>query len=397
MDADGRARVLWVDDNPRVMESVAQALQRHFAITTTTSGETALQLLETDGPFAVLVGDLCLPGIFNTTLFVRAREIAPDTVRVMLTGQADVHAARAAVNEAEVFRLLPKPCAPEALFLALQAAAGRYRARLAEYARLEQLLEGSLRALAELQAFTHPELHARATRAREHLRFLTAGRPPRERWETETAALLSQLGYVTLPPALLAKLQEGHALREDEQAAVDSAPLAAAQRLAAIPGTEALRHVIAYQAKLYDGRGVPRDNVRGKGIPWGARALKIALNFDDLVASGLTSVAAIDAMQSRERRGHYDPEILAAFAETAFSPEQNDAVQEIPLAKLEPGMVVVTDVRTRSGALLIPAGQQVTAQHAARLRAIGAADEELVCVLLPRARFAAPVTAVLAR
>src|SRR3954452_24716361 len=134
MEADGRARVLWVDDNPRVVASVIQALQRHFLISTASSGEAALQFLETQGPFAVLVGDLCLPGVFNTTLFVRAREIAPDTSRVMLTAQADLLAARAAVNEAEVYRLLPKLCAPEALFVALQAAVERYQRRMAEYA-----------------------------------------------------------------------------------------------------------------------------------------------------------------------------------------------------------------------------------------------------------------------
>src|SRR6478735_7304332 len=148
MDADGRARVLWVDENPRVVSTVTQAFQRHFAIVTAANGDAALKLLETDGPFAVLVADLCLPGIFNTTLFVRAREIAPDTVRVVFTGQVDVHTARAAVNEGEVFRLLLKPCAPEALFLGLQAAADRYRARLAEYAQIEQILHASLHALA---------------------------------------------------------------------------------------------------------------------------------------------------------------------------------------------------------------------------------------------------------
>jgi response regulator RpfG family c-di-GMP phosphodiesterase len=390
MDADARARVLWVDDNPRVVSSVTQALQRHFVITTAASGEAALQFLESQGPFAVLVADLCLPGIFNTTLFVRAREVAPDTVRVMLTGQADMHTARAAINEGEVFRLLLKPCTPEALFLALQAAADRYRRRMAEYARLEQTLHGSLQALAELQAYTHPALYARASRVREHLHCLTVRRSRQERWETEIAAMLSQLGYTTLSPALLTKLQEGHSLTEEEQALVDSVPLAAAQRLAPIPGTEAVRRILAYQAKCYDGRGVPRDNVRGKGIPWGARALRIALDYDDLVGSGLSSVAAIDTLQGRERRGWYDAEILATFAEISFSPEQNDAVQEIPLSKLEPGMVVVSDVRTRTGALLIPAGQQVTAQHAARLSALDAADEALVCVLVPRAHFAAP-------
>jgi response regulator RpfG family c-di-GMP phosphodiesterase len=389
MNGDSRARVLWVDDNPRVIATVTQALQRHFAITTATTGEAGLQLLETQGPFAVLVADLCLPGIYNTTLFVRAREVAPDTTRVMLTGQADVHTARAAVNEGEVFRFLLKPCAPEGLFIALQAAAERYQRRMAEYARLEQILQGSLQALASLQEYTHPELYARAQRVREHLRFVTAGRTRQERWETEAAALLSQLGYVTLSPALLAKLQAGHELNADEQALVDRVPVAGADRLAGIPGTDGVRRIIAYQAKCYDGRGVPRDNVRGKGIPWGARALKIALDYDNLVASGVSSVAAVDQMLSPERRSAYDPEILAKFADTTFSPEQNDAVQEIPLSKLEPGMVVVTEVRTRTGALLIPAGQQVTAQHAARLSAVSAADEELVCVLIPRSRLVA--------
>jgi hypothetical protein len=147
-----------------------------------------------------------------------------------------------------------------------------------------------------------------------------------------------------------------------------------------------VQRILAYHAKCYDGRGTPRDNVRGKGIPWGARALKIALDFDDLVMEGLSSVAAVDQLQAPERRGWYDPEILVHFAETAFSPEQNDEVQEIPLSQLEPGMTVVNEVRLRTGALLIPAGQQVTAQLAARLSGVSAADVGLVCVQLPRRR-----------
>ena len=164
--------------------------------------------------------------------------------------------------------------------LALQASVERYQRRMAEYARVEQILQGSLQALAALQEYTHRELYARASRAREHLRFVTAGRGRKGRWETEMAALLSQLGYTTLAPAQLQKLQDGHELSVDEHPLVDPVPIAAAQRLAAISGTEPVRRILAYQGKSYDGRGVPRDKVRGKGIPWGARALKIALDSD---------------------------------------------------------------------------------------------------------------------
>lgn len=106
MEENARPRVLCVDDEPRVLAALARTLHRHFALTTAASGAGGLELLRREGPFAVVVSDLRMPGMDGVAFLARVREAAPDTVRVLLTGQADLAAAVAAVNEGNIFRFL---------------------------------------------------------------------------------------------------------------------------------------------------------------------------------------------------------------------------------------------------------------------------------------------------
>ncbi len=103
------AWVLFVDDEPRLLDSLRRSLCDQFRIRTATSGAQALELIVELGAPAVLVADYQMPGMNGIDLLIHCRELVPDTVRIMLTGQGDLPMAIRAVNQGQVFRFLAKP------------------------------------------------------------------------------------------------------------------------------------------------------------------------------------------------------------------------------------------------------------------------------------------------
>ena len=101
--------VIFVDDELRLLDSYRRCLCDQFRIRTATSAAEALELMAELGPPAVLVADYQMPGMNGIDLLIRCRELAPDTVRIMLTGQGDLPMAIRAVNQGQVFRFLAKP------------------------------------------------------------------------------------------------------------------------------------------------------------------------------------------------------------------------------------------------------------------------------------------------
>src|SRR4030042_1805929 len=93
-------------------------------------------------PYAVIVSDLKMPGMNGIKFLSKVREMAPDSVRVMLTGFAELQTAIDAVNEGNIFRFLTKPCPPDILSRALDMGIEQYRLITAERELLEQTLKG---------------------------------------------------------------------------------------------------------------------------------------------------------------------------------------------------------------------------------------------------------------
>jgi DNA-binding NtrC family response regulator len=122
-----RPRILLVDDDIQILDALQRQLRRDFDVTTTCDAKEAIRLVVSGGPFAVVVSDLRMPGMDGVSLLFLIRKISPETVRVLLTGNADVEAAISAVNQGNIFRFLTKPCPPATLIAALEASVEQYR------------------------------------------------------------------------------------------------------------------------------------------------------------------------------------------------------------------------------------------------------------------------------
>jgi response regulator RpfG family c-di-GMP phosphodiesterase len=360
-----RLHVLCVDDEALVLQGLVLNLRPHYRISTATSGQDGLALLDGSDPPAVVVSDMRMPEMNGAVFLSQVRERSPDTVRLLLTGHADIESAMAAVNHGQIFRFLTKPCPSPVFLSAINAAAEQYRLVTAERVLLEQTLRGSIKALTDVLSMSSPLAFGRAIRLKRRASDLLAALGVPMPWQLEVAIMLSQIGCVTLPPATAEKFYFGRPMGADENDMVQALPALAVQIIESIPRLEAVRAILQLQEHDFDGAGAPSTSPSGPGLPLGARVLKIVSDWDSLEVSGMASGPAMAAMQ--QRRGRYDPKLLDALVRLNHSVPLG-GLRQADLASLKAGMFLAQDVLSEDGHLLVARGQEVTLSLLRRLR-----------------------------
>jgi len=357
MTSNAKPALLCVDDEPLVLEGLTLHLRRGFTLTTATSGAAGLEILKTKGPFAIVMSDMRMPGMSGAEFLTKVRESWPDTVRVLLTGQSDLPSAISAVNDGQIFRFLTKPCPPDVLVGALTASAKQHELIIGERVLLEQTLHGSIKTLTDILSLANPVAFGRANRAKVFMgQLLTEMKRPGD-WTYEVAAMLSQIGCVTIPTETLDRMYDGSQLSPEETTMAARLPTVAVQLLASIPRLEGVRDILAHMDDHYEPTKVGQTK-RGEAIPWGARALKIILDYSTLEARLGTGAEALDTM--RARKGWYDPVILASFADVAARSASSDEGRHVLVRDLKQGMILRENLFTKTGMLLVTKGNEVT-------------------------------------
>lgn len=356
-------RILFVDDDPNILEAYERKLQKVLRVETALGAVAGLRAVVEKGPFAVVIADMHMPVMNGIEFLRRVKEEAPDTVRMMLTGNADVNVAIQAVNEGSVFRFLTKPCPAEVLGKALVDGINQYRLVTGEKDVLESTLNGVVELLGEILSWVAPEAFGRTVHLRHQVKAMAKKLRVEDVWELELAATLSQIGYMAVPQEVLSKAAAGETLTEDEQAALTGVPAIGQELVARIPRLENVARIILYQDKRFDGGGFPKDDVAGAQIPLGARILKVLLDLQRLEAQGISRWAAMS--RAIQQEGCYDPRVLAAACELYGGRGPAPVVPEVQaieigLRDLRPGLTLVEDIETLDGRLLVRSGAVLT-------------------------------------
>lgn len=358
-------RILYVDDDLGILEAVKRQYRKTFDIVTGQEGATGLEVLQREGPFAVVLSDLRMPGMDGVQFLSRVRELSPDTVRIMLTGNADLDAAVHAVNEGNIFRFLTKPCPSEMLAKAIQAGIDQYRLVTAERELLEKTLNGSVKVLTDILALANPVAFGRASRVKDYAQQIAEKLKLKNRWQMDLAAMLSQIGCITIPPDTLEKRYRGEVLSPEESSMFQSHPGIGSNLICSIPRLDVVAEIIALQDRRFDGSDAQEKQNTGRDIPLEARALKAVLDFDTLLASGATKGQALLSM--RKRTGWYDPQVLGALSELSVI-EQTTIRRSLQVRELLPHMILAEDLKSKNGLLLASKGQPVTPSLKERLK-----------------------------
>ena len=128
-----KARILFVDDEQRVLNAMRGLFRREFELFLTTDGAEAVRIAEQES-IDVLVADQRMPGMTGVEVLGKVKQVSPTTVRILLTGYADLDAIEGSINVGEVFRFLSKPCPPPVLRETLTQAVSTARASAAAVA-----------------------------------------------------------------------------------------------------------------------------------------------------------------------------------------------------------------------------------------------------------------------
>src|SRR5271168_1111073 len=351
-------KILMVDDEEGVLLGYQRMFRNEFQIETAPGGAAALTALEASGPYAVVVSDMRMPEMDGTKLLRKIKLLAPDTVRIMLTGDDDIHSAVSAVNEGSIFRFLTKPCNKDTLAKALTAGLMQYRLLTAEKDLLENTLQGSIQVLTEVLSLVNPAAFGRALRLRRYIHHVATAMTLSSPWRFEVAAMMSQLGCVTLHPETIEASYAGRTLPSDEQTRFDAHPGVARDLLSKIPRMEPIAWMIGHQ-----NHAVPKGdevlNADMADLRAGATLLRAVLAFDELVSKGLSQSDAVNRL-SREHTD-FDPRIFQAL--TDLDGAKNGAqVRSCDIDELVPfDMILEEELRTKGGLLLVSKGQEVTA------------------------------------
>lgn len=353
-------KILVVDDDTNLLAGMRRLLGQKFNITTAEGGIEALGQAQNEGPFAVIVCDMRMPGMDGVEVLRRFQEVSPDTTRIMLTGNADQKTAVEAINGGQIFRFFNKPCSMATLSEGILAGIRQYRLIAGERELLEGTLSGSVALMNDVLSLVAPESFQRSLRLRGWSLQVAAGMDMDSPWELELAASLARIGEISVPSEVMARSRSGQRLTPVEEEMLSRVPETGAALVRKIPRMTQVADAIAHQDKWFNGHGLPQDGKAGHDIPLNARILHVLLALDDVGSGELTrtAFASLEKMQ-----GRFDPAVLAAAARglTAMIVDEAAFTRfDVPSSGLRPGDYLEASLELENGKLVLAAGQTIT-------------------------------------
>jgi response regulator RpfG family c-di-GMP phosphodiesterase len=395
-------RILFVDDEENVLRSLKRLfMSEDYTVLTALSGPDGLAVLkEVEVP--VIVSDQRMPVMTGAEFLEKSRELSPDSVRIILTGYADVEAAIGAINRGGAYRYVSKPWNDNELLLVIKDAFDKYRLvkenkylteltiqqndelkkwstelefyvqqhtieltnQNKELKKLNAKLKNNVsEVLASLSGLI--ELRNRSMRNHSNNVALLSKSIAEEigltSLETETIAVGAQLhdiGKIGAPDIILIKNIDE--LSSDEMAEYVKHPI---RGQAAIDGIEDFRGpgiLVRHHHEWYNGKGFP-DGLKGENIPIGARIISIADSLDRTLQGEMRSIDTALIQIKSMLASQFDAALYAPLEKAArklfSSIIRNDIVEiELNTKDLSPGMILSRDVSTGTGLLLLRKG-----------------------------------------
>ena len=413
-----KGKILFVDDEENILRSLQRLfMDEEVEVFTASSGAKGLEILAREPEVGVIVSDQRMPEMTGVDFLEKSKAISPQSIRILLTGYADVNAAIDAINRGGTFRYLNKPWNDDELVQAVKGALHMYRL-LTENKRLSAIVKKQNAELkkwnTELEAIVQEQtmelqksydsvrainsrlrvnfkntivafsglIELRDKRMRTHSRNVAEvsvnvakhlGMESEQREMVMVAALLHDIGKIGIPDIMLARETEQMNFAEREEYLQH--PI---RGQAAIDRIEELREaglLIRSHHENYDGSGFP-DGLKKADIPLGARIIALTDYIDKKIrkAMGATGFELLRKEVELQKGTLFDPKLIPAVFEQAeafykkIRPKTDHIEIELLPNDLQEGMEASRDVFSGTGILLLTKGTVLAASSIALLK-----------------------------
>lgn len=399
--------LLLVDDEPSILSALRRLLRpAGYKIHTAESGMAGLEILEREA-IDLVISDMRMPEMDGAKFLEQVRNRWPGTLRILLTGYADVTSTIAAINRGEIYRYISKPWDDNDLALIVREALERRRLQN-ENARLLALTQAQNDELKDLNANLEDKVRQRTAEIEQINSFLNlandklkqnflvsikvfsalmelrggvvAGHSRRvgelarklaihmnvdrkTQQDVFFAAMLHDIGKIGFSDTLLGRPVSK--MNGEDLAHYRKHVVTGEAALMPLDDLKDVSKIIRAHHERYDGQGFP-DGLQGENIPLGARILSIVNDYDGLQIGTLAEkrMSPDDAktmlVQARGKR--YDPMVVDAFVELMdIRVEERIPEKPVGYPDLKVGMVLARDLLSREGVLLLSADSVLTA------------------------------------
>ncbi len=349
-----KTKILMVDDDIRVLNGYKRILGRDFDIKMAHDPVVGLKILKSEDDIAVVISDYMMPKVDGNLLFEVAKEISPDTVRIMLSGNADLNTAVEAINKSNVYKLLVKPFPATELRSIIFDAIKIYNKNV-ELRDIEDnifLVASSI--IKNLVAMLSPRDGFFVNNITYITKVIVNHLPYSKPKKIIIASYLSQLGFINLPNELKSKIYNKKQLKSDEVKAIEEHPVFAKKIVLKKAFLVDIANGISYQGKTF----VQASSIKDKLTADIAMVLRVAIDYTLNLIYYDSNKRAIKELKRNFML--YDPKILKVLEDYVASMDDNYNIVEISPMDVKEGMIVARDFFNTANELLITKGSVIT-------------------------------------
>jgi response regulator RpfG family c-di-GMP phosphodiesterase len=416
--------ILLVDDEESILNSLRRLLRgQPYEVLLATSGEQALDIMAKQ-PVDLVMSDARMPNMDGATLLAHIHQRHPDTLRILLTGYADLTMIVKAINDGQIDRYISKPWHDEELLLTLRQSLAYQRSERERLHLVQETWEQN-EELRLLNATLEKHVASRTAELQQTADMLDLAYEELKHSYVTGTEVFSLLANLRLPPAKQTNRQIIELVRVycklhglDEGSTRDLTMAAALYNIGKLSWTDSmmtapadlLHHndqeryrgypkqsesllmtldpmkdaarLILHHQERWDGTGFPY-RLKGEAIPLGSRWLKLAVDFIEL-QRGLILERQMNSDEAlvyiRQYAGRlYDPDLVEDFIQVCAA-YQSDVSLADPTVKvlttrdLATGMILARNLNADNGMLLLNAGKVLSGPLVEKLIAFEAME-----------------------
>jgi putative nucleotidyltransferase with HDIG domain len=329
--------ILIVDDEEYVLRAITRILVlAGYQAHSTSDTKRAVQILQQNPP-ALLICDQRMPSMTGVELLLRARELAPTTVRLLISGYSDIDVIISAINNGQIFQYISKPWKDEELLDAVKAAF-RLRQETVERerilkqslrdkeawkalleqsdAQIQQTIENEANALKKVIQVKDSDLLEHSLRVSRYAVQVASAMQLSEQRQKNLgyAGIFHDIGKIAIRDHILYKAGR---LDESEYALMKEHPVYGAEILRELGAWDDVAEIVLQHHEKYDGSGYPQ-RLKAEEILLEARILAVADAYDALISGRIYRQGIpreeVLAILKQDVGSHFDANVVEYFS-----------------------------------------------------------------------------------